>query len=236
MLFHGRDIIGGTVGPLDPVAPVAVPWHLFPAKPPRGLAEPRSSMNAQTDFSTFHGASTAPWFALRAITGKEREAAADVAACGASPWLPSYRTLTKPTKKRKPVEVRRLLLPGYVLAQVEPEHWPDLLAARHVIGWIADMDGSPAPCLPRREGKKGAVRVVDEIDRIRREVALGVHDNDALEGQIRPGTVLEILFGHFANRRIKFLATRGTIIEGEIELLGAPRRVRIPAHNVDLSR
>lgn len=202
----------------------------------RVASEPGPSMNAQTDFSTFHGVETAPWFALRSITGKEREAAADVASTGATPWLPSYRTLTKPTKKRKPVEVRRFLMPGYVLAQVEPHQWPALATTRHVIGWVADTEGAPLPCLPRREGPKGAVRVIDEIDRIRREVAIGLHDNEALEGQIAPGTVLDVLFGLFANRRIKFIATRGTVIEGEIEILGAPRRVRIPAHNVDLSR
>lgn len=164
------------------------------------------------------------WYAIRSRTGKEIEARDEIEAIGITAWCPTYRTLTKPTKKRKPIEVSRPLLPGYILALVPEGQWHDVKACKGVLGWIAGPEG-PMPC-----------RRSTEIDLMRERERLGVYDHCGLEGRLQAGDPLEVLFGPFTGWQVTFRGVVGDKIDGEVEMMGAKRRVLINAQHVKLSR
>lgn len=159
------------------------------------------------------------WFVLRCLTGSEFAADAELRGLGIKTWAPTYRTLSKPRKKRKPVETARPLLPGYILAWVQPEQWPAICTSRQVIAWVAD-DHGPLP-----------IRMVRQLDAIMERVALGEFDNTGLGPNIKIGTLLEVLFGAFVGQQIKFMGVKGNKIVGEVDMLGGPRSVLLnPLH------
>lgn len=123
------------------------------------------------------------WFAIRTLTGHETKASGELTHAGIEVWCPTFRTLTKPTKKRKPVEVNRPLLPGYTLAIVDPGAWGAVRACKSVIGWVSGQNG-PLPCLRPAE-----------INSMRERERLGAFDHTGLEGRLSKGDPLEILFG-----------------------------------------
>ena len=63
------------------------------------------------------------WYAIRTLTRKEVEAEHDLKELGIETWCPMFMTRTKPSKKRKSVEVSRPLIPGYILARVPSGAW-----------------------------------------------------------------------------------------------------------------
>lgn len=163
------------------------------------------------------------WFAIRTLTGQEITATDHLSQAGIEVWCPMFRTLTKPTKKRKPVEVNRPLLPGYTLATVRSGTWGIVRGCKGVIGWVAGPDG-PLPCLRSAE-----------ITSMRERERLGTFDHSGLEGRLSKGDPLEVLFGPFAGWRVSFIAVTDNKIEGEVELLGATRRVLINSQHVKLA-
>lgn len=168
---------------------------------------------------------TGLWFAMRVRSGGEEAASEDLEEAGCEVWVPKFKTMTKPTKKRRPTEVMRPLMPGYVFARVPFGGWSSVSQAKSVIGWVAGLDGQPLPC--RREA---------EVRNLREAERLGLHDDDKVEGRIAPGDLLEILFGPFEGFMIRFKAFQGTSVEGDVEIFGRHTRVVIPAHEVKLSR
>lgn len=162
------------------------------------------------------------WFGIRCLTGKEELADGDLRALGLQTWAPTFRSLTKPRKRKKPVEVLRALIPGYVFAQVPPNMWPRVRAARNIIGWVAGENG-PLPI--RREV---------QLQKLRQRIEAGEFDHQGLGPNIRPGSMLEVLFGPMMGWRITFIGMVGKKIEGEIDLMGAPRRVLVNAQHVHL--
>lgn len=164
------------------------------------------------------------WFGIRCLTGKEVEARNDLEAIGISVCLPTCRTRTWPRKKRVSVIVERPLCPGYVFAFVPPGRWPEVRVCRRVIGWIAD-DLGPLP-----------IGRPDQLFKLQNAALAGGFDDAAVEGRLKPGDELEILFGPFSGWRVAFMAIRGQTIEGEISMLGAARRVLIPAENIHMRK
>lgn len=162
------------------------------------------------------------WYCLRCLTGNEEQAAAEVEALGLTVWLPTYWTLTKPKKRKNPVKVERALLPGYLLAQVPDDQWRVVRSAQHIIGWVAGSSG-PLPILREKP-----------IRELRERVEAGEFNNRGLGPNIRPGTMLEVLFGPFMGWRVSFVGMVGKKIEGEINLMGSPRRVKINPLHIDL--
>lgn len=164
----------------------------------------------------------APWFCLRCLTGDEDLAAAEVEALGLTVWVPTYRTLTKPKKRKRAVEVSRALLPGYLLARVPHDQWRAVRSARHIIGWVAGQSG-PQPILREKP-----------IRELRERVEAGEFNNRGLGPNIKPGTMLEVLFGPFMGWRVSFIGMVGKRIEGEISLMGSPRRVKINPQHINM--
>lgn len=159
------------------------------------------------------------WFGIRCLTGNEERAEASLQALGLDTWSPTFRTLTKPRKRSRPVEVQRALMPGYVFAKVPDDMWRRVRLARNIIGWVAGSDG-PLPI--RREV---------EMQKLRQRIEAGEFDHRGLGPNIKPGTMMEVLFGPMMGWRISFIGVVGKKIEGEINLMGAPRRVLVnPQH------
>ncbi|WP_409567722.1 transcription termination/antitermination protein NusG [Paracoccus sp. (in: a-proteobacteria)] len=164
------------------------------------------------------------WYGIRCLTGKEGEARDQIAVLGLEVCVPTYQTRTWPRKKRVSVVVERPLCPGYVFAFIPPDRWPDIRACNRVIGWIAD-DSGPLP-----------VGRPEQIIKLHNAALAGAYDEKAVEGRLRPGDELEVLFGPFAGWRVAFMALKGRAVEGELAILGAARRVLIPAENLHMRK
>lgn len=164
------------------------------------------------------------WYALRCLTGKEAQAIVAIEKLGMTVCAPTYRTKTWPRKRRGSVVVHRALCPGYLFAQVPPNRWPDIGACKQIIGWVADMRG-PLP-----------VRKPERLRKFENAALAGSYDDMGVEGRLKPGDELEILFGPFSGWRVAFKALRGKSVEGEVAMLGAPRRVLIPAEDIHMRK
>ena len=162
------------------------------------------------------------WYAIRTLTGKEVEAERDVKELGIEAWCPMYMTQSKPSKKRKSVEVSRPLIPGYILARVPSGAWTAVRELKSAIGWVSN-DRGPAPCADA------------EINDLMRRDKLGEFNHDGIEGKLSKGDPLEVLFGPLAGWHVTFVGARGKVVEAEVSFLGSPRKVRVPCHQVRLA-
>lgn len=163
------------------------------------------------------------WYVIRTRSGREIEVTDELIAEEIEAWCPKYRAKTKPTKKRKPVYVSRPLLPGYIFAKVPWNRWNWIKDVGGVLGWIESEDG-PMPCLRAHE-----------IDRIREKEHRGIYNHDGLDW-LKSGDPLEILFGPFAGWCVTFKGVLDGEIDGEVDILGAKRRVKINTQHVRLSK
>lgn len=167
------------------------------------------------------------WYVIRTRTGHEENAEAILKSLGAETWRPTYRTRTKPTKKRKPIDVERELFPSYVLAANMHGLWHRIAEREAIIGWVAGLDGRPLSVHPNR---------VHQLQSIAERQRIGQFDDAGIEGRLMPGDMLEILFGAFAGYRMAFIGINAQMIEGEIEMLGAKRKVKIPHAEIRLAK
>lgn len=161
------------------------------------------------------------WYVLRTRTGQEELAGSELTALGLTNWAPTYRTLTKPRKRRKPVEIERALMPGYLLAHLQTTDWALIFSAKAIIGWVTDGNG-PLPVLRDQQ-----------IQELRTRVALGEFNRDGMGPNITRGTLLEVLLGPMTGWRVAFMGMSGRQVEGEVEFLGAPRRIFINPLHID---
>lgn len=183
-----------------------------------------SVWRSDRDFRKAGHAPAAGWYGIRCLTGKETAAREELEALGVEVCALTYRTRTWPRKKRASVIVERELCPSYVFAFILPSQWPEVRVCRGVIGWIAD-DKGPLP-----------VGSPEQLQRLQNAALAGAFDDTGVEGRLQPGDELEILFGPFSGWRVAFMALRGQAIEGEISMLGAARKVRIPASDIHMRK
>src|SRR5579871_4219574 len=100
-----------------------------------------------------------PWFAVRVRSNQERIAAAHLCQLGYQEFVPSYKTESHWSDRRK--EIDRLLFPGYVFCRLDPANRLPVLKAPGVV----DLVGF---------GKVPAPLADQEIEAIRRMVQSGL--------------------------------------------------------------
>lgn len=164
------------------------------------------------------------WYGLRTLTRAEFAARDELAALGFEVCVPVYRTRTWPRKRRRSVVVERPLCPGYVFCLLPSGRWREVRSCRHVIGWIADNRG------PLRIGRPEQLRELNIA------ALAGAYDDLGVEGRLKPGGELEILFGPFAGWRVAFMAIKGSSIDAEVAMFGTARRILIPAQDLHMRK
>ena len=162
-----------------------------------------------------------PFYAIKAVSGKEHLAAKDLEALGLEVYNPTYEIKRRNNKTGKRTVHTLALYPSYMFARVPAGMFPKVKKQKNVIGWVAYFEGSSRP-YPLTEG---------EIARVRQAEAFKAEPTTKTGFDFKVGDLLRVLNGALADKTVVFF---GSTTEGEMlvesEIMGAKRTVTINAN------
>ena len=165
-----------------------------------------------------------PFYAIKAVSGKEHLAAKDLEALGLEVYNPTYEIKRRNNKTGKRTVHTLALYPSYMFARVPTGMFPKVRKQKNVLGWVAYFEGSSRP-YPLTEA---------EIAKVRQAEAFKQEPTARTGFDYNVGDLLEVLNGILAGKVVTFF---GSTPQGEMlvesNLMGAKRTVTI---NADVER